>query len=95
MNDETRAWSQKFFEKTGKMPTGVQAGTYSMVRHYLKAIEAAGSDDTMTVVAKMRELPVEDMFAKGGVLRSDGRMVHDMYLAEVKTRRNRLSLGTT
>ena len=85
MDDETRAWSQRFFEKTGKMPTGVQAGTYSSVRHYLKAIEATGSDDTETVLAKMREMPVEDMFARGGVLRTDGRMVHDMYLAEVKS----------
>lgn len=84
MDDETRAWSQKFFEKTGKMPTGIQAGTYSSVLHYLKAIEATGSDDTDTVLAKMREMPVEDMFAKGGTLRTDGRMVHDMYLAEVK-----------
>jgi branched-chain amino acid transport system substrate-binding protein len=84
MNDDTRAWSQQFFERTGKMPTGVQAGTYSAVRHYLKAIEATGSDNTDVVLAKMREMPVEDMFAQGGVLRSDGRMVHDMYLAEVK-----------
>lgn len=84
MDDETRAWSQKFYEKTGKMPTGVQAGTYSSVLHYLKAIEATGSDDTDTVLAKMREMPVQDMFAKNGVLRTDGRMVHDMYLAEVK-----------
>ncbi|KCV81353.1 ABC-type branched-chain amino acid transport systems, periplasmic component [Actibacterium atlanticum] len=84
MDDETRAWSAKFEEKTGKKPTGIQAGTYSAVRHYLKAIEATGSDDTDTVLAKMRELPVQDMFAKDGVLRSDGRMVHDMYLAEVK-----------
>jgi branched-chain amino acid transport system substrate-binding protein len=85
MDDETRAWSQRFFEKTGKMPTGIQAGTYSSVRHYLKAIEATGSDDTDTVLAKMREMPVEDMFAHGGQLRTDGRMVHDMYLAEVKS----------
>lgn len=84
MDEETRAWSQKFYERTGTMPTGVQAGTYSSVLHYLKAIEATGSDDTDTVVAKMREMPVQDMFAKNGVLRSDGRMVHDMYLAEVK-----------
>jgi len=84
LNDETRAWSQKYYELTGKMPTGVQAGTYSSVRHYLKAIEATGSDDTDTVLAKMREMPVNDMFAQNGVLRSDGRMVHDMYLAEVK-----------
>jgi len=85
MDDETRAWSEKFYATTGKMPTGVQAGMYSAVRHYLKAIEATGSDDTDTVLAKMRELPVQDMFAKNGVLRSDGRMVHDMYLAQVKT----------
>lgn len=85
MDDQTRAWSEKFFEKTGKMPTGVQAGTYSMVRHYLQAIADTGSDDTNTVLAKMRETPVNDAFARGGVLRTDGRMVHDMYLAQVKT----------
>ncbi|MGR1583433.1 ABC transporter substrate-binding protein [Thalassobius sp. S69A] len=85
MDDETRAWSEQFQAKTGKMPTGIQAGTYSAVRHYLKAIEATGSDDTDTVLAKMREMPVNDMFAKNGKLRSDGRMVHDMYLAEVKS----------
>ena len=85
MDDQTRAWSEKFYEKTGKMPTGVQAGTYSMVRHYLQAIADTGSDDTDTVLAKMRETPVNDAFARGGVLRTDGRMVHDMYLAQVKT----------
>lgn len=85
MNEETRAWSQRFFERTGRMPTGVQAGQYSSVMHYLKAVDAAGTDDTDAVLAKMRELPVEDMFAQGGALRSDGRMVHDMYLAEVKS----------
>lgn len=85
MDDQTRAWSEKFYEKTGKMPTGVQAGTYSMVRHYLQAIADTGSDDTNTVLAKMRETPVNDMFAHNGVLRTDGRMVHDMYLAQVKT----------
>ena len=85
LNDETRAWSQRFYERTGKMPTGVQAGVYSSVTHYLKAIEATGTDDTDTVVAKMREMPVNDFFAQNGVLRSDGRMVHDMYLAEVKS----------
>jgi branched-chain amino acid transport system substrate-binding protein len=85
MNDETREWSKRFFDKTGKMPTGIQAGTYSAVRHYLKAIEATGSDDTDIIVAKMREMPVEDMFAHNAVLRTDGRMVHDMYLAEVKS----------
>ncbi|HYG85207.1 MAG TPA: ABC transporter substrate-binding protein [Azospirillum sp.] len=84
MDDEKRAWSKKYMEKTGKMPTMVQAGTYSSVRHYLKAIEAAGTDDGPTVAKKMRETPVNDMFAKGGKILPNGRMVHDMYLARVK-----------
>lgn len=67
------------------MPTMVQAGVYSSVTHYLKAIDAAGTDDTDAVLAKMRELPVNDFFAKDGEVRSDGRMVHDMYLARVKS----------
>ena len=54
------------------------------MRHYLKAIEAAGTDDSKTVIAKMREMPINDGFAKGGKLREDGRMVHDMYLLQVK-----------
>ncbi|MCI4660319.1 MAG: ABC transporter substrate-binding protein [Neomegalonema sp.] len=85
LNDETRAWSQKFFEKTGTMPTMVQAGVYSSVSHYLKGIEATGSDDTDTVMAWMRANPVNDFFAKGGEIRTDGRMVHDMYLVKVKS----------
>lgn len=85
LNDETRAWSKRFNERTGSMPTMVQAGVYSSVTHYLKAIEAAGTDDTDAVLAKMRELPVNDFFAKNGEVRSDGRMVHDMYLARVKS----------
>ena len=67
------------------MPTMSQAGVYSAVRHYLKAIEAAGTDDAQRVVAKMRETPVNDFFAENGNIREDGRMVHDMYLAEVKS----------
>jgi branched-chain amino acid transport system substrate-binding protein len=66
------------------MPGMVQAGTYSAVLHYLRAVEAAGSADGKTVAAKIRELPVDDFFAKGRV-REDGRMMHDMYLVEVKT----------
>ncbi len=84
MDDEKRAWSKKFFDKFGKMPTMVQAGSYSAVRHYLKAIEAAGADDGPTVAAKMKEMPVNDMFAKNGKILANGRMVHDMYLARVK-----------
>lgn len=85
LNDETRAWSKRFNERTGKMPTMVQAGVYSSVLHYLKAVDAAGTDETDAVMAKMRELPVNDFFAKNGQVRSDGRMVHDMYLARVKS----------
>jgi branched-chain amino acid transport system substrate-binding protein len=86
LDDETRAWSQRFGERMGgRMPSMVQAGVYSVVLHYLRAVEAAGTDDAATVVAKMRELPIDDFFAKNGHLREDGRMVHDMYLARVKS----------
>ena len=83
LNDQTRAWSKRFFERTGRMPGMVQAGTYSAVLHYLKAMAAAGSADGKAVAAKMRELKVDDFFAKGAI-REDGRMVHDMLLVEVK-----------
>ena len=83
-NDETRAWSKRFFDKMKRMPTMVQAGDYSAVYHYLKAIKSAGSDEAKAVMAKMREMPVNDFFAKNGQVRIDGRMVHDMYLAQVK-----------
>lgn len=85
LNDETRAWSMRYNERTGNMPTMVQAGVYSSITHYLKAVEAAGTDETDAVLAKMREMPVNDFFAKDGVVRTDGRMVHDMYLARVKS----------
>jgi branched-chain amino acid transport system substrate-binding protein len=82
--DETRAWSKRFFEKQKRMPTMAQAGDYSAVMHYLKAVQAAGTDDTATVMKKMKETPVNDFFAKDGKIRVDGRMVHDMYLVQVK-----------
>jgi branched-chain amino acid transport system substrate-binding protein len=82
--DETRAWSKRFFEKTKRMPTMVHAGDYSGVYHYLKAIKAAGTDDTKVVMAKMKATPINDFFARNGKIRVDGRMVHDMYLAQVK-----------
>lgn len=85
LNDETRAWSNRFFEKQKRMPTMVQAGVYSSVMHYLKAINATGTDDTTTVMNKMKATPVNDFFAKNGKIRDDGRMVHDMYLMQVKT----------
>jgi branched-chain amino acid transport system substrate-binding protein len=85
-NDETRAWSKRFAERNnGRMPTMVQAGVYSAVMHYLKAIEAAGTDEAKAVVAKMKATPVNDFFAKNGKIRDDGRMVHDMYLVQVKS----------
>ncbi|MFH1558619.1 MAG: ABC transporter substrate-binding protein [Pseudomonadota bacterium] len=85
LDDKTRAFSKRFAERMGgKMPTMVQAGVYSSVLHYLKAAEAAGTDEGVKVVAKMRELPIDDMFARNSKIRADGRMVHDMYLAKVK-----------
>jgi branched-chain amino acid transport system substrate-binding protein len=83
-NDDTRAWSKRFFEQQKRMPTMVQAGTYSAVLHYLKGVKAAGTDEAKAVVKAMRDMPVQDMFAANGTLREDGRMVHDMYLWEIK-----------
>lgn len=84
MDDEARAWSQRYFQRMDHMPNMVQAGVYSSVMHYLKAIDAAGTDEGKVVAAKMKELPIKDMFARNGDVREDGRMVHDMYLARVK-----------
>jgi len=85
-DDATRAWSKRFAERNGgRMPTMVQAGVYSAVNHYLAAIKAAGTDEAKAVVAKMKETPVNDFFAPNGRIRADGRMVHDMYLVQVKT----------
>jgi branched-chain amino acid transport system substrate-binding protein len=82
---ETRAWSRKFFEKMKRMPSSVQAGDYSAALQYLNAVKATGSDDADKVLAHMRKTKVNDIFAKGGFIREDGRMVHDMYLMQVKT----------
>ncbi len=84
-NDESRAWSKRFFERLKRMPTMAHAAVYSMVRHYLRAVEAAGTDEAEAVMAKMREMPVNDFYAKNGRVRLDGRMVHDMYFVQVKT----------
>ncbi len=85
LNADTRAWSQRFFARRHAMPTMAQAGVYSAVLHYLKAVQAAGTKDPLTVAAKMREMPIHDFFAPNGHLRIDGRMVHDMYLVQVKS----------
>ena len=84
MNDQTRAWSARFEEKTGKKPSMIQAGVYGAVLHYLKAVEAAGTKDAAAVMAKMKEMPTDDPLFGQGVVRADGRKVHDMYLFRVK-----------
>jgi branched-chain amino acid transport system substrate-binding protein len=84
MDAKTRDWSKKFFAKTNVMPTMIHTGVYGSVLHYLKAIKAAGTDEPKAVMAKMRELPIEDTFVHGGKLREDGRVIRDMYLARVK-----------
>lgn len=84
-DDQTRAFGKRFFSQHKRMPTMVQAGVYSATLHYLKAVKAAGTDDPKVVAEQMKKMPVQDMFARNGVLRVDGRMVHDMYLAQVKT----------
>ena len=85
LNDESKAFLAKFIQRRKIAPSTFQVGTYSAVRSYLKAVEATNSDDPKTVIAKMRETPVNDAFAKGGKLRADGRMVHDVYLVQIKS----------
>ncbi|HET7594282.1 MAG TPA: ABC transporter substrate-binding protein [Stellaceae bacterium] len=84
-DDGARKFSKRFFAQMQHMPTMIHAGVYSEVTHYLKAVQAAGTDEAKAVVAKMRALPIDDFFAHNGKLREDGRMVHDMYLMQVKT----------
>jgi branched-chain amino acid transport system substrate-binding protein len=84
-NDETRAFAKRFYERMKAMPTQVQAGAYSVVNHYLKAIKAVGSKDPDKVMAKMRELPINDFMSHDAKLRADGRVLRDLYLFEVKS----------
>jgi branched-chain amino acid transport system substrate-binding protein len=84
LNDDTRAFSKRFMERMKRPPTSAQAGVYSSVMHYLKAVKAAGTTDSAAVMKIMKETPINDFFAKNGRIRADGRMVHDMYLFEVK-----------
>jgi branched-chain amino acid transport system substrate-binding protein len=84
-DEQSRAWSKRFFERHKRMPTMAQAAIYSAIHHYLHAIQAAGTDEAKAVMAKMREIPVNDFYATNGKLREDGRLVHDMYFVQVKT----------
>ncbi len=82
---ESRAWAKRFFEKFKRMPSSLQAADYSVVQFYLGAVKAAGTDDGDKVNEQMRKSKVNDMYTKGGYVRADGTMVHDMYLMQVKT----------
>ncbi|MCD6662886.1 MAG: ABC transporter substrate-binding protein [Comamonas sp.] len=84
LNDKTRAFGKKFFEKTKRMPTDIQAADYSATMNYLKAVQAAGTIDADAVMAKLKSTPIDDFYAKG-VIRPDGRFAHDMYLVQVKS----------
>ena len=84
LNDETRKWSERFYKRVGKMPSSIQAADYSSTMQYLNAIKATGTDDAETVIKKMKETPINDFYTKNGKIRADGRMVHDMYLMQVK-----------
>lgn len=84
IDERTRAFSERFKTAHGAVPSAIQAGVYSSVRHYLKAVVAAKSDEAKTVIAKMREVPIEDEVVRNARLREDGRMVHDFYVFQVK-----------
>ncbi|PCK84231.1 ABC transporter permease [Rhizobium sophoriradicis] len=83
-DDESRAFAKKFFARTGKMPNMVHTGTYSAVTQYLKAVQKAGTDETEAVAKLLHEMPVDDVFGRGGTVGPNGRMIHDMYLLQVK-----------
>lgn len=83
-NAETRAFADRFKQATGHLPSDPQANIYSAVRHFLRAMQAAGTTDTAAVLAKMREMPVEDLFTRGARIRADGRLMREMIYAEVK-----------
>ena len=84
LDDQSRGFAKRYMEKTGRMPNMVHAGTYSAVTQYLKAVQAAGTDETEAVAKKLHEMPVDDFFARKGKVLANGRMVHDMYLFQVK-----------
>jgi branched-chain amino acid transport system substrate-binding protein len=83
-NAETRAWSRKFFDKVKRMPSSIQAADYSATTQYLAAVKATGSDDAEKVLGHMKKAKFNDIFMKNGYVRADGRVIHDMYLMQVK-----------
>jgi branched-chain amino acid transport system substrate-binding protein len=83
-DEQSRAWARRYFQHMNRMPNMTQAGIYSATMHYLKAVAAAGTDESTAVMERMRSTPIDDFFVKNGKIREDGRMVHDMYLYEVK-----------
>ncbi len=85
LNAETRAFAKRFFAKINREPTMDQAGAYSATLTYLKAVKAVGSTDSDKVMAELKKTKINDMFTKGGYIRADGAMVHDMYVMQVKT----------
>jgi branched-chain amino acid transport system substrate-binding protein len=85
LDDKTRAWTKRFIDRVHKVPTMANAGVYGAVLHYLKAIDAANTNDAKTVVAKMKEIPVNDFFTHNGTVRADGRVIRNIYLLQVKT----------
>ena len=85
MDDETRNFSQRFFKEMGKMPTALQAGQYSAILNYLRAVEKSGSDDVKTVMQTLRTMPIRDAFARNAKLREDGKLLHDTYVVSVKS----------
>ena len=84
MNDDTRAFAKRFYDRLKKMPNGAQAGSYSSATHYLRAVALAGTDATDVVNAAMRRTPIDDLYTKGGYIRADGLMIHDVHLFQVK-----------
>jgi branched-chain amino acid transport system substrate-binding protein len=84
LDDQTRSFASRFEKEMHRPPTMYHAGLYSAVTHYLKAVQAAGTDDTQAVLKKMREMPINDIMTKNGRIREDGRVMRDMYLFEAK-----------
>ncbi|MBR1204903.1 MULTISPECIES: ABC transporter substrate-binding protein [unclassified Bradyrhizobium] len=85
LDDKTRDFAARFMARTNKRPTMVQAGLYSAVMNYLKAVEKSGTDDGPKVIAQMKDMPIDDFFARNAFLRADGQLIHDMYLVQVKS----------